>query len=503
MLSLGVDVSKGYADGCFLHEAGRVLPGTGRFDDTPDGHAAVLQHLNELAARYLEATGQIGRESTGGLERNWLRLFHQWGKGRVYRLNPLAVKQYLARELHRNGSDPHRARGIAQYLQVGKRPADRSLTTLPNGTLLLYRFVHHSLKRLTPIKNQLQPLLPVVQPDLVRCCRHGLPQWVLRLLEQYPTAPTLAQADPAQLARIPYLTPARAAVLLAAAAHSVAAFGDAPTGTVVATLAGEIRTLQEQIDRLKQPLIALLETDPTGALLRTLPGVGAWTAVCLRLEYGDFRRFHSAAAVVAFAGLDLLEKQSGDRCCRQGISHRGRRQIRAQLYLVVQAALQQEPPLTPFSQRLRDRGKSYDQAVVACRAKLLRWAYAVVTGRPYSPAAAVPAEPTGPAPAAPVPEPAAAGSLAAPVTRREAKRRRTAAAPQAGPARRERGRGTVRRRHDSGTEPACQAAGASLNPLTFLGVSCSGWKDARLRARAGCSSAPGGGAARAVGGARR
>jgi transposase len=469
MLSLGVDVSKGYADCCFLNEAGSVLLGTGRFDDTPDGHAAVLQHLNTLAARYPEATWQIGLESTGGLERNWLRLFHQWGKGAVYRLNPLAVKQYLARELHRNGSDPHSARGIAQYLQRGRRPADRPLTTLPEGTLLLYRFVRHSLKRLTQVKNQLQTLLPVVQPDLVHCCRHGLPQWVLRLLEQYPTAPALAQADPAQLARIPYLTPARAVVLIGAAAQSVAAFADAPTGTVVATLAGEIRALQQQIERLKQQLIDLLEPDPTGQLLRTLPGVGPWTAVCLRLEYGDFHRFHSAAAVVAFAGLDPLEKQSGDSCRRQGISHRGRRQIRAQLYLAVQAALQQETPLTPFYQRLRGRGKSYDQAVVACMAKLLRWAYAVVvSGRPYSSVAAPPAATTGAALAAPGPAPPpaggeapAAGSLTAPVTRREAQRRRAAAGPQAGRARRERGPGAARRRHDSGAEPACQADGSS------------------------------------------
>jgi transposase len=475
MLSLGVDVSKGYADCCFLNEAGSVLSGSRRFDDTPDGHAAVLQCLDQLAARYPEATWQIGLESTGGLERNWLRLFHQWGKGAVYRLNPLAVKQYLARELHRNGSDPHSARGIAQYLQAGRRPADRPLTTLPEGPLLLYRFVRHSLKRLTQVKNQLQTLLPVVQPDLVRCCRHGLPQWVLRLLEQYPTAPALAHADPTQLARIPYLTPARAAVLIAAAQQSVAAFGDAPTGTVVATLAGEIRTLAQQIEGQKQQLIDLLEPDPTCRLLRTLPGVGAWIAVCLRLEYGDFRRFHSAAAVVAFAGLDPLEKQSGDSCRRQGISHRGRRQVRAVLYLAVQAALPQDTPLTAFYQRLRDRGKSYDQAVVACMAKLLRWAYAVVvSGRPFSSLPAPqPAAP--PSPPAAVPAPAAssgdrcpAGSLAAPVTRREAQRRRAAAGPQAGPARRERGPGAARRRHDSGAEPPCQPGGSSrADPVLY------------------------------------
>ena len=93
MLSLGVDVSKGYADCCFLNEAGSVLSGTGRFDDTPAGHAAVLQHLDALAARYPDATWQIGLESTGGLERNWLRLFHRWGKGRSTNTPRAAVNE--------------------------------------------------------------------------------------------------------------------------------------------------------------------------------------------------------------------------------------------------------------------------------------------------------------------------------------------------------------------------------------------------------------------------
>ena len=473
---LGVDVSKGYIDCCFLNEAGSTLPGSGRFDDTPAGHAALQQQLDQLAAHSPQAAWQIGLEYTGGLERNWVRFFQASGRGRLYRLNPLVVKQFLARELHRNRTDPHSARGIAQYLREGLRAgaAPTTSSSAEEGPRLLYRLVRQSLQRQTQAKNQLQSLLPTVHPDLVPYARRGLPAWLLRGLEEYPTSPLLAQASPAAVARIRYVTLPRANTLVAAAQASVAALRDPATGTVVATLAQEVRRLHQQIETLKQQLIQQYAADPTVPLLTSLPGVGAWTAVCLRLEYGAFTRFPSAAAVVAFAGLDPLQDQSGDGQRQRGISHRGRRQIRAVLWMAVQAALQQETPLRAFYQQLRGRGKRPGVAMTACMAKLLRWAYAVViSGQPFhsEPAGAAAAE-TAAAPPAdaggePAPTPGqpreaesgadpAHGSLQAPVSRREERRRRAAAVPQVGRAQRERGPGAARPAHATSATAPCQ-----------------------------------------------
>jgi transposase len=482
-LYLGVDVSKGYVDCCFLNEVGSVLPGSGRFDDTPAGHAALQQQLDQLTARSPQTTWQIGLESTGGLERNWVRFFQEGSPGRLYRLNPLVVKQFLARELHRNRTDPHSARGIAQYLREGLRAGASLAPTLEEeGPRLLYRLVRQTLQRQTQVKNQLQSLLPTVHPDLVPYARRELSAWLLRLLEAYPTSAALAQAAPAAVARIPYLTLSRANTLVAAAQASVAALRDPATGLVVATLAQEVRHLAQQIDTLKQQLRQRFAADPTVLLLTSLPGVGVWTAVCLRLEYGLFTRFHSAAAVVAFAGLDPLQDQSGDGQRQRGISHRGRRQIRAVLWMAVQAALQQETPLRPFYQQLRGRGKSHGQAMTACMAKLLRWAYAVVvSGQPFQsgPARAASADPAAAPPAGAGSEPApttdrpreadrgadpAHGSWQAPVSRREERRRRAAAVPQVGQAQRERGPGAARPAHASSAAAPCQDPSPPLRP---------------------------------------
>jgi transposase len=463
LIHLGVDASKGYADCYFQNEAGTLLPPSRRYDDTPLGHAAVRQAVADLAARHPDARFRIGVEASGGLERNWLRLFTALPQPcEIYRLNPLAVHRFLERDLHRNGSDALSAKGIAAYLAQGLRTADVPYEPDLEGALTLFRLVENLIDRATQVQNELQSVLPAVQPDLVQFARQGLPQWLLQLLEVAPTADALGRADAETLARIPYLTRARAQNLILAARKSVAALREPATATVVTTLAAEVRRLNEQITKLKRQVGRDLKEDPAIEQLTALPGIGLWTAVCLRLEFGRFERFHSAAAAVAYAGLNPRVFESGDGVIRIGISRRGRSTIRAALYMAVLTAIQKNPPIAAFYGRLRARGKTHLQAACACMAKLLRIAYACVKrNEPFDAERHLREEkreePSCPVAAEKAPSEAAAGvgALEAPVTRREAQRRRAAAAPQTGVSRCERGRGAACA-HDSTSLPPCQ-----------------------------------------------
>jgi transposase len=479
---LGVDTSKGYADFCFSDPAGTTLPGTQRYDDTPAGHAAVRQRCRALLQQHPDAELLVGLEASGGLERNWLRCFRELvppDRGRVYQLNPLAVKRYLERDLHRNITDALSARGIAAYLREGLRPADRPFEPQLEGPLALYRFTANTVERCAQLQNELQSLLPCVQPDLVAYCREELPNWVLRLLVRYPTAAALSRARPKTVAQIPYITPARATRLVQAAQTSVAAVGDPHSATVVQSLAREILRLNTQIDTLKRRLVRELQHDPEVRLCISIPGIGPWTAVVLRLEYGTLTRFHNADAVVAFAGLDPRRQQSGDTEREAHISRRGRKEIRAALYMPALTATRDNPVIREFYLRLRSEGKEHQVALVACMAKLLRLAYAcVLSGQPFAPdhhrqsqarhherprpaSAPAPAAPgAGEAPASATP---VVGALSAPVSRREARRRRAAAMPQVGVPQRKRGRGAALTDHDSCATCGCQSSSIPLS----------------------------------------
>src|SRR6266566_8287690 len=211
LICVGVDASKGYADFFFQNDAGSVLPPSRRYDDTPAGHAGIRQAFAQLALRDPDVRFRIGVECSGGLERNWLGLFASLPQpADFYRLNPLAVHRFLECDLHRNGNDALSAKGIAAYLRSGLRLADVPYEPDLEGPLTLLRLVNNLLDRATQVQNELQSLLPAVHPDLVQFCRQGFPQWLLRLLVQTPTAEALGRADADTLARIPYLTRARA-----------------------------------------------------------------------------------------------------------------------------------------------------------------------------------------------------------------------------------------------------------------------------------------------------
>jgi transposase len=475
--ALGIDVSKGYADFHLKGQDGRSAPEWQRFDDTPAGQAAVQKLYQTFQDQHPGAHLLVGVEASGGLERNWLRLLRQLVSppaGHVYRLNPLAVKRYVQRGLHGNINDPISARGIADYLLEGLRPADRPCDALEGGPVMLYRLTSDLIEHTSQLKNQLQSLLPSVQPDLVQHCRQDIPDWVLQLLGDYPTVEQLGRAHLMTLTRIPFVTPSRAARLVVQAQQSVASLRDKHTGFVVSALAQEIRRLQAQTKAFKTQLFHELKDDPEVKHCTSIPGIGPWTAVCLRLESGSLARFHSDNAVVAFAGLDPRVHKSGDVEQHLGISRCGRKQIRKALYMAALTAVRHNPAIQPFYARLRAAGKPHAVAITACMAKLLRIAYGcVLRDQDFDPQYHLEAEKrwqlaeaqrgaqsapspcadpaTGPGTPAP-PSASALGSLEAPISYREAKRRKTGSKKGGHPAttgfpQDKRGLGAARKNH--------------------------------------------------------
>lgn len=472
-LSLGGDVSKGYADYRCLDPEGRVLPAWSvRYDDTPEGHASVRNALQTLLQQYPAAQLRVGLECSGGLERNWLHLFlaclrdtpHQ-----VYQLNALAVKRFRDRELHGSVTDARSALAIASYLRTGLRSADRPYDPGLAGLVIRYRTTCKTRERGTQVRNELQSLLPAVHPELVQYCRHGVPDWVLTLLQEYPTTGQLGRARVATVARLPQITLARAELLVAAAKSSVGALQDEDAGATVAYLAAEAHRLDAQVVAAKAYLGQRLQADPLVRRLVTIPSIGLWTAVVLRLEIGTFTRFENVASLIAFAGLDPAYHRSGDGEIRYRISKRGRSEIRAALYMSILSCVTHNPPVRAFYQRLLARGKLTGVALTACMAKLLRIAFACVrTDQDFDPqheAQRVAQRPAATVRAAAVstqPPPASsslAPALTAPISGREAKKRQAASTPPAGEPRQVRGRAAAR------TEDTRPAAGAQLPVL--------------------------------------
>lgn len=441
VIVIGVDVSKGYVDVEFLNSSGTFLQDGGRFDDTAAGHGQLRDRVLRLKDKNDPVRFIVGLEASGGLERNWLKFFRELKNlcvMEVLLLNPLAVKKFMERNLRRTKTDKISARNIAEYLSTGRRRQDVEYEPALQGCYTLYRCILAAISRRVETQVQLQSLLPAVQPELVQFCRDGIPEWILELLIAYPTAVRLGRAKAATVSKIKQITPKRASDLIRAASQSVASQLDEHTAQAVNFLAEEIQEQNQKISRLKKSLIESLKKDPAVKIIDSIKGIAIWTAIVMRLEYGNMERFYSADAAVAYAGLDPRIDQSGDTEIHRGISRAGRIRIRAALYMPTLAAIRSNPIIKNFYGRLIANGKPEKVAIVACMRKLIHIIYACwVTGKSFDPAYQT--EKTKicskqQSAFHPLSEIIAAksASLAAPISRREAKRRKAAAMPQKG-----------------------------------------------------------------------
>jgi transposase len=134
----------------------------------------------------------------------------------------------------------------------------------------------------------------------------------------------------------------------------------------------ELSRLSEQLAQVDKKLTALGAEDDRVRLLRTIPGVGRWTAEVIVAYLDDPRRFKNSRQVSSYAGLVPRRYQSG-QMDRQGRIHkRGPRLLRSALVEAAWVMLR----LNPWARALYDRlcgGQKTrrKKAIVAVARKLL------------------------------------------------------------------------------------------------------------------------------------
>lgn len=111
-------------------------------------------------------------------------------------------------------------------------------------------------------------------------------------------------------------------------------------------------------------------------------GVGKSLGPQLMAEIGDVRRFERKQALVAFAGIDPMPNQFGDKnVWSNRSSKRGSPYLRKTLFNVMEVYLKRAPqdePVFQFLDRKRGEGKPFYVYMTAASNKFLRRYYAQV-----------------------------------------------------------------------------------------------------------------------------
>ena len=154
-----------------------------------------------------------------------------------------------------------------------------------------------------------------------------------------------------------------------------------PDSRTLARLTAQQQLLVNQLKALDQDLADLLKAEPElarklGQLTR-IPGIGLTTAIVVVAETNGFVLVENERQLASYAGLDVVQHQSGLSARATRISRRGNVRLRTALYLPAVSSLRYNPQQIAFYARLRARQPSGKPGVIAVMRKLLVLCYSL------------------------------------------------------------------------------------------------------------------------------
>ncbi|MBI4450882.1 IS110 family transposase [Candidatus Woesearchaeota archaeon] len=139
-----------------------------------------------------------------------------------------------------------------------------------------------------------------------------------------------------------------------------------------------IEMLMKRIEMTQQRIEELAGDDPDARVLMSMPGISYYSALMIKAEIGDIRRFPDHERLTSYAGLNPSVYQSSNTCITGHISKQGSKHLRWILVQAANVAVQHDRTLGAFYKRLA-KGKGHSKAIVATARKMLKYAHTMMT----------------------------------------------------------------------------------------------------------------------------
>lgn len=386
---LGGDVSKGYADWVILSETKQAVLETFQLDDTHDGHCKLYSMLEDYADKHPGCEIFAAVESTGGYENNWfntLKSFQKFINLKVSRVNPAGVNLNRRAGLKRNVTDAISAVSIAEYLINHPENVVYDQDDRWKSLCRHWNFVEMQKRQRIQTINHLETILYSANPTLMRYKKGSFPNWLLELIIKCPTSDKLARSSPEKLAKIPYISLARAKTLIAEAKQNIASATDRNAEILVGQIAVQIKLFDQNIKSQMQ-LIERDLTCPEIELLKTFSGINTVSAIGLLLEIENIERFPRSKGICCYFGLHPKFKQSGDKIIGIRMSKQGSKNMRKILFNITKTAIVRNPLIKDIYERKVSHGMTKMAAIGVCMHKILRIIYGMLKNKqPFNPA---------------------------------------------------------------------------------------------------------------------
>ena len=382
---LGGDVSKGYCDFVLIDEDKEIIEPNLQLDDNFNGHNELEKILNNFFRDNSDSVIYAGVESTGGYENNWFNLFKKLStkgmKISVARVNPKGTKHNSQAELNRITTDKVSAKNIAEYLINHKKKINYDKTDLFFTVRKQWKFIRMLVKQKTQLYNQLDSLLYIANPELLRFCKHRYPQWLLKVLMKYPTAKHLSRAKRTALESIPYISNRRADELIRNASSSIASSIDNTTATLINNTVEQITYMEKIYKRQVACLSEIFPLPDEVKILKSFKGIDDYSAMGLLMNIGSIDNFCSTKKIASQFGLHPIYRQSGDGTWGMHMSKQGSAEVRHILYNITICAIVHNALIKEIYAHYLSKGFKKISAVGACMHKILRIVFGMLKNR--------------------------------------------------------------------------------------------------------------------------
>jgi len=143
--------------------------------------------------------------------------------------------------------------------------------------------------------------------------------------------------------------------------------------SIARSLEAVLRMVEKEIAKINKAIRAAIRSDELlsekAAYLETVPGIGPTTAHVLVTELPELGQYNRRQ-IAALMGVAPINRDSGTFRGKR-MTGGGRRQVRTRMYMPTLVAIQHNPVIRTFYQRLVSEGKPKMTAVVASMRKLI------------------------------------------------------------------------------------------------------------------------------------
>ena len=392
MNAVGIDVSKNKSMVSVLRPFGEVVM-------RPFEVKHSVADLSELARQLKAIDGEtrVVMEHTGRYYESVANVLHEAGLF-VSAVNPLLIKEYGGNSLRKVKTDKADSQKIARYaLDNWADLRDYTpMDTIRYDLKTLNRQFQLASKQKTAMSNNLIALLEQTFPDVRKCFdspvrSDGTQKWVDFAHTFWHVDCVRKQSLNAFSERYRkwcnrhgyFFKQRNVEEVYSLAKNAVVLVPKSEvTKLLVQEATSQLTSLSHSVETYRAEMERLASMLPEYPVVMEMYGVGKSFGPQLMAEIGDVRRFERKQALVAFAGIDPMPNQSGDKNVRSNkSSKRGSPYLRKTLFNIMSVYLQRAPqdePVFQFLDRKRAEGKPYYVYMTAAANKFLRRYYAKV-----------------------------------------------------------------------------------------------------------------------------